>query len=365
MAQQLFNTVFGDFSLYQPDAHTQAHSQADNYLLEQLHARNLQEQSLAIINDNYAALATVLQDFAPACYNDSAIYHYCLRRNLPEHTLAQHTIDQLSQAKEKVFLLRLPKSLHFLNYILAELSCLPDITVLVSGMQKHWPSSFYQAAEHYFDKVDVLDGVKKAKCMVLSQGKAIQDVEATIQLDLEEFDLKLCNYPNVFSREQLDIGSRFLLENFPDLSAASSVLDLACGNGVLGIYAQKKVPELYAHYIDESAFAVQSCLASLALNGIDASRYQVLQNHVLYGLNLKDIDVVLCNPPFHQHQQVSIRIGSEMIKQSKRCLAKDGVMYLVANQQLPYFNLLQKQFRQVSALANNSKFVIYQASEPF
>lgn len=364
MSLHTLNTSLGDVALYSPDNDIQPWNQADHYLLQQFDA-HFTDQRLAIINDNYAALATALQAYSPVCYNDSAIYRYCLEQNLPQHTLPQRPVAALATAGETLFLLRLPKNLHFFRYQLSLLSAVPGSTVLVAGMQKYWPASFFHAAADYFDHVEVLPGIRKAKCMLLRNGKQLPEMDAIHPLSVPEFGLELCNFPNVFSREQLDIGSRFLLQNFPDLSSCNTVLDLACGNGVLGIYAQRKYPQLQAHYVDESAFAIRSCRLSLELNDITDDRYTLHHNHCLYGLSLHNLDAVLCNPPFHQQHHISDGTAALMIRQAAQSLSHQGKLFLIGNRHLPYYMQLKKHFRQIMMLAGNNKFVIYQASQPF
>lgn len=363
MKKLLFTSPFGEVLLHQTHADVLPYNQADVYLLQQL-KEIFTGQKIAIVNDSYGALATSLAALNPACYNDSAIYRECLANNLPHHTLQHLEMDNLHQTDADIVLMRLPKNLHYFRYQLAKLSQLPHITVLLAGMQKHWPASFFRVAEDYFSDATALLGVKKAKCMVLKNGKNRQDVETVFQLSTPEFGLELCNYPNVFSREQMDIGSRFFLQNFPDLSQCQHILDLACGNGLLGLYAQRKFPHLHAHYVDESAFAILSCHTSLKANGIASERYTLHHNNSLNQLDLPKMDAILCNPPFHQQHLVSDHIAGQMIRDSRRVLNENGKLLLIGNRHLPYYMLLKKQFRNVSTLAGNNKFVIYQASQP-
>lgn len=363
MPSVLFSNAIQDVQLQQIEANTQPFNQADNYLLQQLNERYTGEK-IAIIDDEYGALACALAHYAPQCFNDSAIYQYYLEQNLATAPFPTHTTDTLAQSDAQIFLLRLPKNLHYFQYLLEQLAQINNVTVIIAGMQKYWPSSFYQAAEHYFHHIEVLPGVKKAKCMVLRTAKIAKKVATTITLTLPKFDLQLINYPNVFSREQLDIGSRFFLENFPSLKHSKTALDLACGNGVLGIYAQKQQPALFMHYLDACAFALKSAENSLKINNIFPTRYQLHHKHSLFHTELPSVDTILCNPPFHQNHKVGTQTALLMIKHAATILTKEGELYLVANRHLPYYSPLKMAFKHVNSIASNNKFTLYHAQQP-
>jgi len=50
---------------------------------------------------------------------------------------------------------------------------------------------------------------------------------------LEAPDYLICNHANVFSRDSLDIGTRFFLQYLPARQDACDIIDLGCGNGLL------------------------------------------------------------------------------------------------------------------------------------
>lgn len=174
--------------------------------------------------------------------------------------------------------------------------------------------------------------------------------------------LQLVNHANVFSQQKLDIGTRFLLEHFPDLSAAQSILDLGCGNGALGIFAGWRHPAAALHFVDDSALALQSARDSFALNGLGNSA-QFYQDDGLEHFD-GSVDAILCNPPFHEGNRVHTDIAARMFRGAARALSRGGSLTIVANRHLDYRPLLQPHFRQIRLLQGNSKFVILAASGP-
>ena len=360
-----FQTPFGDFTLQcdnATDPSIQAWNQADCYLLNLFAQHDFSDNDkLAVVNDDWGALALGTAQFQPEIYSDSAIFSYWLGINCKKDKPLVQPIENISNSTANIILMRLPKNLHFFRHQLSLLSFLPDITLYIAGMQKYWPASFFEATHDYFADVEIFPGVKKAKAICLKRGKSNPEPATTTVLELPEFHLKTVNYPNVFSRENLDIGTRFFLENFPDLNYCHTVLDLACGNGLLGIQALKQHPELQGWFVDESWYATQSCRDSLKANDIKENRYEVTQNNILHNLPLPPMDAILCNPPFHQQHRIGDHIASVMIKQSKNALKKGGCLYLIGNRHLNYQLLLRQSFKHVEIYASNNKFLIFKS----
>jgi 23S rRNA (guanine1835-N2)-methyltransferase len=344
----IFNTPFGNYNIACDNANDpsiQGWNQADHYLLSMLalHPKT-GDKKIAILNDDWGALSIACQLFSPEIYSDSAIFKHWLNVNLAEASahIAIKPVDQLLHSQANVFLMRLPKNLHFFQHQLSLLSQLPNITVYVAGMQKYWPATFYHTANDYFENCKVMEGIKKAKCMILINGKKNLLPESTKKIMLDDFNLKAINYPNVFSRDSLD---------------------LACGNGLLGIFALKANPQLHTSFIDESYYATLSCAASCSINGIDESRFNIHHNDALHGLALEPADTVLCNPPFHQLHRIGDHIANTMMKQSYEYLKPDGTLFLIGNRHLNYNGLVKKYFGKVSIIAENAKFILLAAKK--
>ena len=367
---EIFATPFGDVPLTcnseSQRSPNRAWNQADAYLLNALHeaaGSTLSAKKLAVVNDQFGALTCALTAFDLDIYSDSAIFKRWLKINLNKTEKQIQPIDSLSQSKADIYLVKLPKTLHFFQHILSILSFKEHITIYVAGMQRHWPKTFFEAAHDYFSDVIVFPGVKKAKCMQLKGGLKNPEPPVTQLVQADDFDLSCVNFPNVFSRDQLDIGTRFFLERFPTLRNAKHVVDLGCGNGILGIQALKQNPNCEVSFIDESYYAMQSCQRSLEHQQIDLTRAHFYQNDSCFGLDLTACDAVLCNPPFHQHHLIGNHLTQTMIQHAHKLLKNGGQLFLIGNRHLQYHRLLRRYFSRVKPCAENSKFIMYQADK--
>jgi 23S rRNA (guanine1835-N2)-methyltransferase len=178
---------------------------------------------------------------------------------------------------------------------------------------------------------------------------------------LEDTAFEMINHSNVFSRERLDVGTRFLLHHIPKTEGRQEIVDLGCGNGVLGLMAAQQNSQARSHFVDESYMAMASARANI--QQLDAS-LQHVEFHLGDGLadfEKDSVDLILCNPPFHQSHALGDTLAVSMFKQSGRVLRDSGELWVVGNRHLDYHLKLQPWFRSVKVVASNKKFVILKA----
>jgi 16S rRNA (guanine1207-N2)-methyltransferase len=74
------------------------------------------------------------------------------------------------------------------------------------------------------------------------------------------------------------------------------------------------------------------------------------------------MDLIVCNPPFHQQHTVGDQIALGMFKQAHRVLKKNAQFWVIGNRHLAYQAILKKLFTHATLVASNPKFVIIKAS---
>ena len=190
---------------------------------------------------------------------------------------------------------------------------------------------------------------------------ALADTAQTLSWKLEGTDWTIHNHANVFSRTGLDIGARFFMGHLPE-NLEGEIVDLGCGNGVLGMTLLAKNPEASVVFVDESPMAVASSRLNVETNLPDAlDRSEFMINNALSGVEPFRFNAVFCNPPFHQKHALTDNIAWEMFHHARRCLKINGELYIVANRHLDYFHKLKKIFGNCETIATNNKFVILKA----
>ena len=179
--------------------------------------------------------------------------------------------------------------------------------------------------------------------------------------------MQVANHANVFSRQSLDIGARFLLEHM-QVSDHDNLLDLGCGNGVLGLNALSMAPNAKVTFVDESYMAIASARLNVENNFPEQlNQCRFVASNCLESLLDQPIrpgfTKVLCNPPFHQQNTITDHIAWQMFHDAYELLDKGGHLIVVANRHLDYYHTLKRLFGGVTTLASQNKFVIFSAAK--
>lgn len=370
----IFSTPFAQLDLHrqphQPDEPLQAFDAADEYLLKHLHGLGLHANSrVLLLNDSFGALAASLVGHCQVTSSgDSHLGYLALQKNLANNQLAASgvTFVAASQVAEGPFdwvLIRVPKTLALLEEQLIRLhgQLAPGAQVIAAAMLKHLPRAAGDLLERYIGPVQASLAVKKAR--LLSATPSAKPAAASpypSRYSLEQPPLQLLNHANLFCREGLDIGTRALLPHLPKSLTARRVADLGCGNGVLGIVHALANPQDQLTLVDESYMAVQSAAENWRA-ALGERPVTVRAGDGLAEQAPESLELVLCNPPFHQQQVVGDFLAWRMFTQAKSALVRGGELWIVGNRHLGYHAKLKRLFRGVEQVAASPKFVILKA----
>ncbi|HEY9120723.1 MAG TPA: methyltransferase [Marinobacter sp.] len=344
---------------------------ADEQLLEQTLARFAPESHprVLIVDDQFGALTLGLAQFAPVSFADSSSLSSALVVNSPagEHTVTPSSWLAPPDGPFDVVVMRIPRQVDYLSCLLRWVNSVldPDGTLIAGGMIKHLPDSSSAVFADLVHTQEVCPARKKARVVVATAGDRTlrnwDDLWKGYLLPNSEH--KVSAMPNVFAREKLDIGTQLLMpvvaREAVGQAPGSRVLDLACGNGVLGLTALAKNPELAVTFSDVSSQAIVSArdntaeafpeadVAFLHSDGIpeDAGHFKL----------------VILNPPFHEGGVVGDHIALRLFRQVARHLEPGGRMLMVGNRHLGYHRSLRRFFSRVRQLDADPRFVVFEA----
>ncbi|MFO6423048.1 methyltransferase [Motilimonas sp. KMU-193] len=349
----------------------QAWDAADEYLINHCQTLELnQERPILVLNDSFGALATWFAGQGPvSSVTDSFIARQASMLNLQQNQQPAVTfLDCLSPlpANVQLVLFKLPKNNRLLIWQLQQLChALPaDCVVVAAAKAKDIHSSTLKLFEQYLGQTTTSLAVKKARLVFCQPDLSLQQaLPKPKQWPVPEHDLVISNHANVFSSDSLDIGARLLLQFVPQDPQLQQIIDLGCGNGVIGIKAAKLNPQAHIISVDESYMAAQSCRDNVQLNDLPESQFSVQVNNCLDGFNDSCVDLVMCNPPFHQINTITDHIAWQMFTDAKRVLRSGARLIVIGNRQLGYKAKLKRIFSQVEQLGQNNKFVVLAATK--
>jgi 16S rRNA (guanine1207-N2)-methyltransferase len=161
----------------------------------------------------------------------------------------------------------------------------------------------------------------------------------------------------VFSKQEIDFGSRLLIESM-QLDPSSDVLDVGCGYGPIGIVAAVLAPLGRTTMIDVNERAVLIANENAQRNHVQnicalrSDRYEAIAS--------ERFDVILTNPP--------IRAGKEIVHSiyegAYTALRTGGSLWVVIQKKQgapSTFTKLEQLFSDVREVTKNKGYRIYKA----
>ncbi|WP_409296457.1 class I SAM-dependent methyltransferase [Peribacillus sp. SCS-26] len=128
----------------------------------------------------------------------------------------------------------------------------------------------------------------------------------------------------VFSKNEVDFGSRLLIEAFvPNEDVKGRLLDAGCGYGPIGLTVAPDVEDAVVHMIDVNERALMLAKENAALNKI--GNVEIYQSDRLLGVKETGFASILTNPPIRAGK----RIVHDILEQSFEKLADKGELWVV------------------------------------
>lgn len=380
------------FPLAQVNRSLQAWDAADEYLINYINTEQLlsEKSRVVIFNDAFGALTTHFcfpknaDDTYPNkvdvyCINDSYISSKGIACNIEKNLLSHDNVTQLNCLDSlpqniEVILFKIPKSK---SLLIEQLIMIKDSVdqnktgqqpiFIAADRAKDIHSSTLKLFEKYLGTTTTSLAVKKAR-LVFCQFDQEQTQKSPFPTiwplanKTSNCDFSISNHANVYSREKLDIGARYFIENLPHVAENSQVIDLGCGNGVIGLTILAQQPSAKIQFFDESHMAITSAKENINNNLPDLiTQCQFQLNDCLSNVESNSVDLILCNPPFHQQAATTDHIAWQMFKDSHRVLKKGGELRIIGNRQLAYHIKLKRIFGNEKLIASNDKFVTQSA----
>ncbi|GAA2501444.1 methyltransferase [Streptomyces gobitricini] len=355
---------------------------ADEYLL-----RHLAESAppgtgtgaVVVVGDRWGALATSLAGQYPGRVvqiTDSYLAHRATRANLARNGADQASVRLLTTRdtppeRVDVLLVRVPKSLALLEDQLHRLAPAvhPGTVVAGTGMVKEIHTSTLGLFERIIGPTRTSLAVRKARLIFCTPDPALPRSASpwphryALPADAPGAvaGRTVVNHAGIFCADRLDIGTRFFLRHLPRDLGRSRVVDLGCGNGVVGLAVALAEPGARLLFADESYQAVASAEETFKTNAGPGAEAEFLVGDGLADVPADSVDLVLNNPPFHSHQATTDVTARRMFSGARRALRDGGELWVVGNRHLGYHVTLRRIFGNSEVVASDPKFVVLRA----
>ena len=339
-----------------------------NYLQSELTQSLDKSAKVLIINDQFGALCSALHAFNPTLYTDSYIAQQATQANLQHNHLGNLRIINSMQPLVGTYdlvIIKIQKSLAHLEDQLHKLRAhvTPGTKIIGAAMVKMLHTSNLSLFEKIIGPTSTSLAKKKARLIFsqFSEDLMVKPNPYPETYILDKNNWPILNHANVFSRAKLDLGCRFFIDHLPSSQSARDIVDLGCGNGLVGLMAAKLNPNAQLYFTDESFMAVASAKENFSHIFGDSTKATFHVDDCLSSKSANSADLILNNPPFHQQNAIGDFIALQMFNQAYQTLRTNGELWVIGNRHLDYKKKLGNIFKNCVQVTSNGKFVILRA----
>ncbi|MDV2686703.1 class I SAM-dependent methyltransferase [Alkalihalophilus lindianensis] len=156
-----------------------------------------------------------------------------------------------------------------------------------------------------------------------SKDPKVESDERTWSFELRGKSFKFTSDRGVFSKKEVDFGSRLLVDTFIMPEVDGDVLDVGCGYGPIGLSIASIDRARRVHLVDVNERALDLAKKNASNNGID--NVEIYESDTLNQVKKKDYAAILTNPPIRAGKEIVHRI----FEQSYEYLAHHGQLWVV------------------------------------
>lgn len=341
----------------------QAWEGADTLLIEHLAQEPPEPRSrILVLNDSFGALSCALSRYTPVIQSDSFLSLTAISNNLNENECeppeAMLSSTDSIEGRFDLVVIKIPKSLAMLEDQLYRLRANIDANtrVIATCMVKSLSKNTRALFETILGPSTQSLAAKKARLIHCAPNPSQWQGSTKFPRSFNAYGMSLSCHANVFAEGRVDPGTHVFLANIALLPKAESMIDLACGNGIMGINSALACEAKQAFFCDESFMA----LASTRTN---AKQYLPEVECVVTAANgipesFPKVELIVCNPPFHQQQAMGTDIALAMFQDAHAHLNSGGELWVIANRHLGYHVPMKRLFGNCENMAQHSKYVL-------
>ena len=164
----------------------------------------------------------------------------------------------------------------------------------------------------------------------------------------------------VFSKKEIDFGSRLLIETFESPGIEGGILDVGCGYGPIGISIAKRYNDKNITMIDVNERALQ--LASENAMRNDVQNVTILKSYIYENVQNNKYAAILSNPPIRAGKKVV----HEILEKAYDRLVSNGELWIVIQKKQgapSAIDKLNEVFEEVEVVLKKKGYYIIKAKK--
>lgn len=261
---------------------------------------------------------------------------------------------------------------HLLNHAWRCLK--PGAPLVIAGHKNEGIKTFIEkitalmGAEKHIEKEGTSYSSMIHKCADYSPTQALDDSDYTqLRAIAQDSGLNILSKPGLFGWNKIDAGSALLIEQLRQTEFSGPLpktcLDLGCGYGYLTLAAARlpRCREVERWLLtDNNAAALRAAQYNLYTQGLHG---EVIPADA--GSQVQEpVELMLCNPPFHQGFSVDGDLTDKFLRSAHRLLQTKGEAFFVVNQFIPLERKAADLFHEINLLVNNGSFKVIRLAAP-
>jgi 16S rRNA (guanine1207-N2)-methyltransferase len=150
------------------------------------------------------------------------------------------------------------------------------------------------------------------------------------QSDRQSFHFTLRNHHftfttdhGVFSKKEVDFGSRLLIETFEEPEVLGDFLDVGCGYGPIGLSLAKQWPSRKVDMVDVNERALELSSENAKSNGVE--NVNIFKSSAYENVSSNQYAAILTNPPIRAGKKVV----HEILEGASTRLKENGELWVV------------------------------------
>ncbi|MGI9016736.1 MAG: methyltransferase [Euzebya sp.] len=372
-----------DLRLASGAAGLRAWDAADEYALHHVAGVQVSGRCL-VVGDRAGAVAIALaaggaephHNTEVVSLSDSLVAHKALCRNLTANALTDQAVQTVSSATQDLaghfdlVVVKVPRSLALLEHHLRLVRDVvtTDTVVVGAGMTRHIHTSTIEVFQAILGPTTTTRARKKARLLLTQVDPAVDPgpspFPTTYELDgrlpPQLAGRVVTSHAGVFAQGRLDRGTALLLQHLPPLSGHADVVDLGCGDGVVGLAVGVADADAQVTFVEESYLALESARMTWQTNLAERPARFLLSDGMA-AIADESADLVVVNPPFHDDKAMGDAVAWDMFTGARRSLRPGGSILVVGNRHLAYHAKLARLFGGCQTVASTPQFVVLSA----